>query len=362
MIRMPRILYIAHPEADYGGGFIYNGLCDVVGAQNIFDLPIKWSYHGQVHHYATKNIAAGCTAPFPWMRNHACAWDEECQQRGTDSLVLMASTMLAQGFFDFVIVEAARTTAMETFSKLQRAIESARVPVVVHDGEDYREMQIDTLRFIKPTVVLKRERQKCAPLVAHVEGTLLVAFPFSSPLLAAPSMDIPTVNGYAGRQYDVAMLFGPTDPMRTELVNAFTATPVGNSYCAIGDRPNAPHVLTAWAHYLGVMSNARLAVSARGYGVDTCRYWEAPFCAAMLCDDVDLAIPNPFTHNETCFMFSSAAQAVTVAQDALSDAAHVADVFLAGQRHLLQYHTNEARVRYFLDLLWNNTGLGNAAG
>src|SRR3990167_7313615 len=97
-----KVLYINHPESDYGGSFIFNGLCAVLGDENVYDYPVKWSYHGRHHAYAVTNIPEGHTDPCAWAIDAKVAYKDV--NRAEEEVL----EMLQAGAFDFVLIESMR--------------------------------------------------------------------------------------------------------------------------------------------------------------------------------------------------------------------------------------------------------------
>ena len=341
-----RILFINHPEGDYGGAFLYNGLCQTLGAENVYDCPIKKSYHGQTHRYSIPAIENGCTCPFAWMPiGHTCAW--ESADLTKDETIAEAEELLRHHFFSLVIVESLRQTSIETLRKLLPAIKNSGIKIVIHDGEDYWNIDSTLIAEFYPAAYLKRERPKGSAEVSKENGVLFMAFPFSAPIPFSPTALVKE-----DIQYDVALMFGDTFKLRRDLVNEFRNSFDGKMYTAISSDSEHTQGLQQWEDYLRVMATAHMGVSARGFGRDTCRYWEVPLVTAMLCDDVDLCIPFPFINGETCFMYDSPKDAVDVVRKyAGTELCEM--VYHSGLEHLRKHHTNKARVEYLFNVLKN---------
>lgn len=350
-----RILYLSHPESDYGGAFLYNGLCEVVGAHNVIDFPEKKSYHGIVHRYALPDIPNGMTGPLAWFPDGTpSVWPGDSTHEDHKAEVLRA---LRNDEYAFVVIESPRWVALKTYNELiGECPKMGQLPTVLHDGEDFYNMG-KAVRDIKPDIYLKREVHKDRnPIERVLMDSLLqtvMAFPFSCPSAAVDRALSEATTQESSYDYDVALLFGATSPIRHTLFYEFRKVQDMHVYSALsGDNSIESMTLRSWADYIRLMSRSRVAVSAMGYGIDTCRYWEVAAVTALLCDDVDLCIPHPFSHNETCLMYRSSSDAVNVARHAVKDGTYQA-IAERGRRHLRTYHTNRARAEYLLDYMMN---------
>ena len=109
--------------------------------------------------------------------------------------------------------------------------------------------------------------------------------------------------------------------------------------------------LIGYFDYLTRMASSKIAVSVRGFGWDTCRYWEAPFCSVMLCDELEIKIPNDFEHEKTCLRYTDANSCADQVKQYLKKPELLAEIRAAGLEHAKKYHTNKRRVEYMFDRL-----------
>jgi spore maturation protein CgeB len=95
-----------------------------------------------------------------------------------------------------------------------------------------------------------------------------------------------------------------------------------------------------------------MALSIRGGGFDTLRYWEIPTSKAVLVSEQpDICIPNNFEHGKhALFCRPDLSDLIDLVRTYLRDDAAREALALEGHRHLLRFHTCERRAEYFLDL------------
>ena len=180
-----KVLYINHPESDYGGAFLHNGLCQLLGDTNIFDYPIKKSYHGEVHTYSLPDIPNGVTGPLGWMRDtpHANAWDAchlaNVGEQTDEMIAAELPHLIQQGFFQLAVVESTRLISMQKYRDFYSLLKDNNIPIVVHQGDDYEQM--GDLHGVPPTLILKREFKRDWPDNLQSHGTPVIPFQFSFP-------------------------------------------------------------------------------------------------------------------------------------------------------------------------------------
>jgi hypothetical protein len=122
-------------------------------------------------------------------------------------------------------------------------------------------------------------------------------------------------------------------------------------------------------NYNFVLSRSRMAVTMRGSGRDTTRYWEIPlYKTAMISDGTMGCIhPHPFEDGKTAFFYRSTEELIGIVERQMTEPGDVDRIALAGQEHLEQYHSTAARAMFFLDVLrkelnFTDSGLEVALG
>lgn len=348
-----KILFVTHQESDFGGAYLYNGLCQELGPENVWDYPPKLSYHGQEHRYTLPDGSPGLTGPLPWMPGYAFPYPDELRNDPA-ALVAEVHRMLREGKFGLVFLESFRVNALETFYNLQQSVLAANVPVVAHDGEDYDTFHPETVR-VRPAVVFKREMRKeeysIWPTTIRPYGHefTVFPFPFSFPgLVYGPLAPHPAPDG-------LVFMMGYTHKRREEVARALRADPAVccQSYIALAPdyEQSLQQTLLPWGPYLERMYRAAIGVSVRGFGWDTCRYWEVPSQTVMLCDQTALHHPAPFAHDTTCLVYSNPEHCAALAKEYLKRPVDLARIRTAGMEHTRTHHTNQARARWALDRL-----------
>lgn len=364
------VLYLSHVEGDFGGGFLYDGLCQLIGERHVFDCPSKLSYHGKVHHYHLADRPdPGVTGPLGWIPAYENAWMRERGSIGDnlddETLFVTSTRLLAEGFFDLVVVESCRPLAVAAYHKLRESIVSANVPVVVHDGEDMFHMYDDIISSMSPKLILKREfRPEWGSEKIFGGGIPIIPFPFSFPYryrkrgnedsMFDTMRDLPRVKA-SERIYDVIQMMGRTWQLRQEIANAIRQQKDFKWYVALNpDDQESQHpimTLLAWEKYMQHMGKGKMAVSCRGFGWDTCHYWETAYATVMLCDVSGIVIPNDFQHDQTCIKYNNPNDCVAKIKAYLANPAKLEEIRTAGRDHVLKYHTTRERVRIIFERL-----------
>jgi spore maturation protein CgeB len=144
--------------------------------------------------------------------------------------------------------------------------------------------------------------------------------------------------------YDVAFIATLNSKIRREVYNVLRHMKSHNIFTSAGGiRREA---------YLNLYSSSKIGVSARGVGFDTYRYWEIPFCGALLLSEQpDIVIPDNFVDGESAFFFKSAKELPIIIEALLSYEERQRETARRGHELLLRKHTSVARVEYIMKCL-----------
>lgn len=116
------------------------------------------------------------------------------------------------------------------------------------------------------------------------------------------------------------------------------------------ERPGA-----GYFRYLNMIAHSRTAVSMRGSGRDTTRYWEIPlFKTLLICDGTMGAMhPHAFEHGKTAVFYdeNNLQKLPELIEYYCTYETERRRIANAGYEHLMKYHTMKARAEYFLEIV-----------
>lgn len=331
-----RVLFVTHPEADYLGYAVYDGLCDALGPENVVDYPEKASYHGEQDRYPSvyETGKEGVTGPFAWA--HARPW------HANDYPEIVAHRGLQRGEFDLVVMESPRSRAVEALRRLVAM--GAQLPqrVVLLDGEDHTRWASSTISEFGVGLYLKRELLVGAPPVigsCRIEPLSLAAYQS----LAWP-VDPATI--------DVLCAVGATHPAREAVADVVRRLP--------GIRVDMERC--GWGEYIEKIRQSRIVVAPRGFGYDTMRRWEVPGAggALLLAEQLPLAEHAPLVADVHCDYYQPDASDLAARIGRwLQGEMERMTVARAGHDFVAAHHTNAARARRLLELVSERWGSGS---
>jgi hypothetical protein len=148
----------------------------------------------------------------------------------------------------------------------------------------------------------------------------------------------------AERDVDVAFLASPTSPERARVAEALRELERDGAVVQSATAANLP-----WTDYIELLSRSRIAVSVRGLGFDTYRYWEIPYAGALLLSETPRTIiPDNFVDGREA-VFAPVERLAARARELLNeDTGAVAE---AGRKKLLARHTSVQRAGTVLERL-----------
>lgn len=334
---MTRVLWVDHPEGDFGAAIVFWGLCQELGPDNVVDWPYKRSYHGENHVYPLppgywNSGQPGFTSPFAWFP----------AQPGREWSLDEVSSRI--GEFDLVVLASPRHYSRQSMHDLvSRVGRNGLRRLVMLDEEDYATIRWDFVEQFSPSVYFKRE---CIdnPALQHPDayrtvqsrgGVRIEPLPFATPL---KHEELP----HRDKTIDILFLSGKAwaggHALHTALSQAFGSRFVGG------------HM--GYGAYLEHLACARIAVTTRGLGFDTLRYWETPTFEGtmMVADRVPIRRPNPLQDGVHAAYFdgNNPSDLVAVVRRYVDDESRRAEIARAGNQLVREHHTPRARARQLL--------------
>lgn len=353
-----RILYLTDSSPDYLADLLYVGLCRVLGAGQVVDYPYKALYHDPLYrvHYAPQ--IPGC----PYQEEEVLA-------------------LLRDKQFDLAILSSPRPGAIRAWESFSHC--GVMPPLVLLDGEDDATIRRELFHryhcalYFKREYRLHRDGGLCGLVRRFSRSRADVALAQRThPLPLAVALDTLPVIPIVPRDVDVSYAARISHPKRRQAVEILRRAHgigfQGGVYAEAEDRQSKilsglsrllikltgdPPVTAvqrgtklSQAEYYGLLGRSKMALSIRGGGFDTLRYWEVVASGALLLSEQpDIEIPNNFVHGQQALFFRpDLSDLVDLVRTYASDARACAAMASEGRKHLLQYHTCERRAEQLL--------------
>jgi hypothetical protein len=314
----PRLLILTHDHCDYGMDTLYDGLCAILGPENVVEYPWKPTLHGQGMEKAN---------------NYPCFFNYKSRPRSMEDII----SELKQNRFDMIIF--ADVVQMTHAEEVKRFMEAGKnLPVILYDTWDNSHTPLQTIfEYLGRTAVdlfFKREM---------LEG--LDYGPRSYPLpFGYPGSRIPSDAEDTDRDVDIfwagKRLWG-LRPIYIPRMEKFLKRKFDQTYTQ--------------EEYSKRIRSARMGLSFFGSGFDTVRYWELPAHGAMLLTErPPIRIPNNFKDGETAVFFDDLPELEEKLNYYRSHPADVARIAKAGHQHFISHYTTACRAGQFLGYLEKN--------
>ena len=317
-----KILFLADFQADFGVEMLWDGLCRLIGSENVVTYPYIKHYYGKVDDdYILDNGQKGWTAPGDYMPlREELPWSrEQILDRIKE--------------FKLAVLTSPRTYAIEALVDLKDSLTKRHIPLAFTDFEDSTTIRQDIIDFFNPRYVFKRE------LLNHIPNTKIVPLPFSSFLYSDQYPD------KKEKDIDVFFMCGNTWPLRLEIRDMLVGLNDERIIAGCDDKETK----LSYREYIDAMSRAKINIVARGHGIDTVRRWEAPsFSGVVLSDRLPLVTPFPFMDKLNIVYYDSVTHLKELIKQLLADKLALKQIGEMGQYHLHRWHTTKERARYFL--------------
>lgn len=314
---LPRILFVTHGTSDYGQDTLFDGLCSLLGHENVVDYPWKPTLHG--HEFDTAN-------------SYPCVFKYPGDPLSVDDLL----AQLRAGSFDLILFSD--ILGMVHQQEIRRIVNAApQLPIVVYDAWDdcYTPLP-SVLKYLdrsEVSLVFKREMLDGVDYEARTYP-LPFGYPESLSCAGLPidqrSSDTPF---WAGR-------------------NEFGLRPL---YVRQLERTTGCGMQTRFDQdtYRDRLRSSLIGLSFFGVGFDTVRYWEIPANGVMLlAERPPIIIPNNFEDGISAVFFETMSELESKLDYYLKHPDEAARIAAHGYAHYLKHHTTTARARYFLSTVY----------
>jgi hypothetical protein len=377
-----RILFLDHPQFTSGSYLLWHGLNEVLGPgavivhphipthydADVLDLRAQPWFHEMEAAVSRRDLPQGIPAFAPG--EGLTGGGETLLKRYSPGLKFppppepaseeRVAQELDAGRFDLAVLSNSHRVPTLALARLRRRVRTMP-PIVYYDAGERDELNEHWIHVFRPHLVFKQiltPEVEARGLSVPIPGYALrmLPLPLSSPLADNPSetrmggrlmAEFQQMDGPDSKAYDVFHWMGPTWPGRPPVVAAL------DRLCA--ERKLATSGSAEPAAYHRILATCRVAVTMRGSGRDTHRYWEIPLYRTLMLADGTMGCLHPYAFEDG----KTAAFWLTL-DDLLSKVVSFAErggprgsdrerIAAAGKAHLRTYHTTGSRAVFFLE-------------
>lgn len=308
---LPRVLFVLPPRPHYGLDVVYDGLCRVLGPENVTDCPRKATLHG---------------GSWPGLEDYPCMFNWLGPSLTTEETV----ERLRQDAFDLVLYGDCENDLGPEFARSVGAA-LGDTPLFLFDANDESTNARNAVRELLGVV----------PECGYFKREMLAGVDYGSHAFPMPFC---YSEGRAKREF--------TFPRGEDFFWAGHR----NSYARrlylehlerrLGRGLDRRYAL---AEYEARLSSARIGLNLFGFGFDTVRYWELPAHGCLLFSErPPIRIPDNFEDGKTAVFFDNLRECEEKLDYYLAHPQESEAIARAGHAHYWRYHTNAARARNLL--------------
>lgn len=309
--RPPRILFLLHPRPHYGLDILLDGLCEVLGDENVVDFPWKPLLHGcQQEDYASYP----CTA----------------SRRGEALDEAAVTRQLREGRFDLILMADFEEGSQPDVTR--RVLDAGRdLPVFIVDATDLcHDVSSEVMVKFGMTRVAGYFKREMLTTVDYGPNTFPLPFAYSDRRVAPD---------FAGDRTEDFFWAGHREFGLRRLYLEHLEKVYGRS---LDER-------VSQEEYVGRLLRTRIGINIFGKGFDTVRYWELPAHGCMLLSErLPIHIPFDFVPNESAVFFGDLPELEEKLAYYIAHRDESLAIARAGYEHLKRHHTASARARQVL--------------
>lgn len=383
-----RILFLDHPQFTSGSFFLWHGLNEVLPGAVVayphipthydadqFDMRAQPWFVDMEALVARKELPPGIP-PFALGEGLTGGGQTETKRYGMSKKFTWPSEILGEsqivqqleaGLFDLVILANSHRVPTIALGRLKERVRSMP-PIVYYDAGERDELNEHWIHVFRPSLVFK---QILTPevlnrgLTAKIQGYSLrmLPLPLSSPIVDQRDMMLEKLPWSFTRStdephykmFDIYYTMGDTWPARKPLLGMLDSFCRTRNIIALG-------WMTTENYHIAI-SRSRMAVTMRGSGRDTQRYWEIPLYETLMLADGTMGCihPYPFEDGKTASFYGSLDDLMHKLERYLpkggSGEAERRTISMAGKEHLRRYHSTAARSVFFLDRVREHLGV-----
>ena len=321
-----KILYINSHSADYVQDLTYSGLVKTYGLRNVIDYKWNKKYHVAYKKYP-KNLGYMPGSFLPSLTN------------------------MAARNFDIVFIGSAKVDCFESYLEIADKI-PVNVPVIFIDGGDQPLIGADLTIYKRPELYQQALAKR--PFDFIFKREMLFANSYEENVYPLPmcfNMDR-VRNLPHEKKYDVSFWAVESHPVRVQALDLLS-----NQFDCQENGTERDQKFSNYKRkgefYLQELARCKIVMNFRGGGWDTLRYWEVPAVGSfMITQKPQFEIPHNFQHEKhVVFCQDDLSDLIDLCEYYLKNEAVREKIALSGNKHLLKYHTDIARVEYIFNTI-----------
>ena len=164
---------------------------------------------------------------------------------------------------------------------------------------------------------------------------------YTCPVGIVPEV-LPPLKPYAERSISVSCMVGESNMTRRAMVDVVKTIPGARASLERIDRQE----------YLKILMDSKIGVACYGGGFDSARYWEIPYCGALLvAQPMPLLIPRNFQAGKHALFYMSPIELLSVIKWALEHPIESEKMAREGTHHLMTNHLTIHRAQYLVSIM-----------
>lgn len=266
--------------------------------------------------------------------------------------------------FDLVILGNGNRVPTILLSRLREKFRGKFPPIIYFDAGERDELNEHWVHVFKPAVIFKEHLTPAVEkkgLTVKIPNYRFKIYPLPLSQPVANYMGQTDVGGTNlgnlrtlsenEKRFQAFYWLGPTWPLRKKAMDVLDGVMVRKGEPILG--------LSRFPDYHKILALSRMAVTMRGSGRDTLRYWEIPMYRTVLVADGTMGCyhPHPFEHEKNALFYRSLKELEEIVERNMSSLPLLGDlepIARAGQEHLRRYHSSLARAIFFLERVNEN--------
>lgn len=158
----------------------------------------------------------------------------------------------------------------------------------------------------------------------------------------------------------ISCMLRPDKPGRKEVNEAVAQLPLKKVVGVVSPGQFQNHKSELKKKYYNILGRSQMSVSYQGAGFDTGRFWEILANKCLLFSpEIRIKMPHPFIEEKHYVVYKNPEDLKEKIMYYAKHKKELKKIQLEGFKHVLKYHTSEARAQYFLNEVYKHTSRKN---
>lgn len=316
-----KILFCTYHEVDCGLDNLYDGLCRVLGSENVLEYPEKPSLHGTIGRRWT-----WFPVFFDWSITKDDSQKLDMLKRSQFDVILFSNRIYQ------LMTSGYKAEIVDKYNELFEIIKEKSIPIFILDMNDGSAIEEELIDILNARLYFKRDYLKDKKYDSRI---VPLSFCYSEKYIPDINTDRTTTLFWVGKSHCG----------RSKYIKACEGI-IGYNLISAG----RTEIVYNQQDYSKKILQSKIGLNLISYGYDNLRYYELPAHGVLLFSQrVPIVIEHDYTDMANAVFFDSIDEMKDKLKFLISNESFVDKARIKGYERMLNFHTTRVRAIQMLD-------------